>query len=316
LTGTIQVVVVVILAVAFGYLAWRAWRLRNLALKIIAGLLTTLLTIVCAIVGVLGLLGAYKINTPHGAAAATLTATSTPDRLAAAQRRVNGCTGCHSTAGAQPLDGGADNFLGGPLGTLYAPNLTPGGPLKDWSDGEVIRAIREGIDKDGHPLIIMPSDALHHLSDDDVETLVAYLRQQPAINRQTPTRDIGVMGLVLIGAGLFPTADQPHVSGPQTAPPPGTPEYGQYLVDITGCAVCHGPDLRGRAPGGFGPPAGPSLRAIVPRWQQADFVKFFRTGVDPNGRNVDTNEMPWKDIGLAYTDEELGAMYAYLRGLT
>src|SRR5207237_211822 len=159
-------------------------------------------------------------------------------------------------------------FLGGPLGTLYAPNLTPGGPLKDWSDGEIIRAVREGIDKDGHPLIIMPSDAFHRLSDDDVQSLVAYLRSQPAVNRQTPTRDIGIMGLVLLGAGVFPTADQPHITAPQTAPAVGTPEYGQYLVEITGCAACHGPDLRGRAPGGFGPPAGPSLRAIVPSWPQ------------------------------------------------
>ena len=316
MTGTIQVIVVLILGVALAYVAWRAWRLRNLALKIVAGIVATLLALVCLAVGVLGAIGDFKINTPHGSPAPNITASASPDRLEAAQRRVNGCTGCHSTTGAQPLDGGADNFLGGPLGTLYAPNLTPGGPLKDWSDGEIMRAVREGIDKDGHPLLIMPSDAFHRLSDEDVQTLVAYLRSQPAVNRATPSRDIGIMGFVLLGAGLFPTAEQPHINAPQTAPAAGTPQYGQYLVEITGCATCHGEDLRGRAPGGFGPPAGPNLRAIVPSWQQADFVKFFRTGVDPNGRAVDTNNMPWKDIGLAYTDDELAAMYAYLRTLT
>ena len=94
-----------------------------------------------------------------------------------------------------------------------------------------------------------------------------------------------------------------------------TPAYGKYLADITGCEVCHGPTLEGRAPGGFGPPAGPNLRALVPTWQEAAFVSFFRTGVDPNGRALDPDTMPWSDIGKAYQDDELRAIYAYIKGL-
>jgi len=45
-------------------------------------------------------------------------------------------------------------------------------------------------------------------------------------------------------------------------------------------------------------------------------VKFFRTGQDPNGRNIDPDTMPWKDIGQAYTDDELRAIYSYLHSLT
>ena len=82
--------------------------------------------------------------------------------------------------------------------------MTPGGPLKDWSDGEIVRAIREGLDRDGRPLLIMPSDAFHHLSDDDVQNLVAYLRSQPAVQHATPARDMNLLGLILVGAGLFP----------------------------------------------------------------------------------------------------------------
>ena len=78
---------------------------------------------------------------------------------------------------------------------------------------------REGVDRDGHPLLIMPSDAFHRLSDEDVQTVVAYLRSQPAVNRATPSRDVNLLGLVLVGAGLFPTSEQPHIAGPQTAPP-------------------------------------------------------------------------------------------------
>jgi mono/diheme cytochrome c family protein len=200
---------------------------------------------------------------------------------------------------------------------LVPPNLTPGGPLQDWTDGEIVLAIREGVDRDGRALLIMPSDAFHHLSDADVTTLVAYLRSQPPVTHPTPVRDMNLLGVLLVGAGVFPTAAQPPIEQPQTAPSSGvTPEYGQYLVDITGCRTCHGANLEGRTPGGFGPPAGPSLRAIIPTWPEGDFVNFFRTGVDPYGRAIDPALMPWPAINQAYTDDELRAMYAYVQSVS
>jgi hypothetical protein len=51
----------------------------------------------------------------------------------------------------------------------------------------------------------------------------------------------------------------------------------------------------------------------VPTWQEAAFVSFFRTGVDPYGRSIDPQNMPWQDIGKAYNDDELRAIYAYIR---
>jgi mono/diheme cytochrome c family protein len=157
----------------------------------------------------------------------------------------------------------------------------------------------------------------HHLSDVDVQGIVAFLRSQPAANHATPPRDLSVMGMALVGAGLFPTQDQAHIGQPQSAPPAGvTPQYGQYLVDIMGCRACHGATLEGRPPGGFGPPSGPNLRPLVPTWQEAAFVSFFRTGVDPYGRSIDPESMPWQDIGKALTDDELRAMYAYIRSLS
>jgi mono/diheme cytochrome c family protein len=316
MSGILGLVVAILLTVGMVWLAFRAWRARNVAVRVVAGIGTSLLLILPAAVSVLGIAGAYDLYAPHGAPASNVTAQVSPDVLAAASKRMNGCTGCHSSTGDLPLDGGDANLLAGgpPLGVLVPPNLTAGGPLKDWSDGEIIRAIREGVDRDGHPLLIMPSDTFHHLSDSDVQAVVAYLRSQPAVNHSTPPRDISLLGLVIVGAGLFPTAEQPHIDQPQAAPPPGvTPEYGQYLVDITGCRTCHGPALEGRAPGGFGPPAGPNLKALVPTWQESAFINFFRTGVDAYGRAVDPALMPWQDIGKAYSDDELRAIHTYIR---
>jgi mono/diheme cytochrome c family protein len=240
--------------------------------------------------------------------------------MATAERFAHGCAGCHSTAGNVPLDGSKDSLFNGsngpPFGTMYAPNLTPGGPLKDWSDGEIIRAIREGVDQSGRPLVFMPSDTFHNIGDADVQALVAYLRSQPAVQHDTPPRDISILGTILVGAGLFPTAAQPPITQPVVAPEPGpTPAYGEYLVNITGCRTCHGQNLTGRPPGGFGPPAGQNLVAVVPTWSEADFVKMIRTGVDPKGHALNPDQMPWKDFSAVFTDDNLKAIYAYLHGL-
>jgi mono/diheme cytochrome c family protein len=317
-SGIVELAIVAVLAVGVGWLTVRAWTLRNLTARFGASLAGALLVALLGAVVVIGLIGVYRLYAPHDRRTAATSIQATADQLVVGARRAGGCTGCHSSGGSLPLDGGNANLLaGGPgLGVLVSPNLTPGGPLKDWTDGDIVRAIREGVDRDGRALLIMPSDAFQHLSDADVTTLVAYLRSQPPVTHPTPARDLNLLGVVLVGAGVFPTAEQPHIEQPQTAPPTGaTPQYGQYLVDITGCRTCHGANLDGRTPGGFGPPAGPSLLAIVQNWPEGDFVNFFRTGIDPNGRSIDPTLMPWQDINRAYTDEELRAMYVYVQGV-
>ena len=315
MSGIIGVVVLCLAAILFIFLGVRAWHIRPLAGRLAAGIVTSLLAIVLVVGSAVGLRGIYALYAPHGAPASAIHATAAPGQLAVVQRRVLLCAGCHSANGQAPLSGGNQSLLG-PLGDLYAPNLTPGGDLKTWTDGEILRAMREGVDRNGHPLLIMPSDALHHLSDADAQAIVAWLRGQPAVNNIVPQRNLGIIATLLIGAGLFPTSEQPHIAQPQTAPPPGvTPQYGQYLVQVTGCASCHGEMLTGRKPSNQGgPPAGPNLTYIVPKWSDTQFLALMHTGVDPTGHKA-SSEMPWQAIGQAYTDDELRAIYAYLHAL-
>ena len=52
--------------------------------------------------------------------------------------------------------------------------------------------------------------------------------------------------------------------------------------------------------------------------KQAAYFSGWRppaTGFAPNCRAIYPGEMPWKDISLAYSDEELGVVYAYLHNL-
>ena len=313
MSGIIELLIVIALAAGGGWLTWRLWRLGARGVRLVACVACGLVTGLLALIAVIGLAGVYRLYVPRSGPTPNISAGATPDQLIVATRRASGCRGCHGSNGSPILDGGTANMLGGGLGVLVAPNLTPGGPLKEWSDGEIVRAIREGVDRNGRALLIMPSEAFHSLSDEDVSILVAYLRAQPAMSHMAPDRDLNLLGLMVVGAGQFPTAVQPPIDRSQTAPAAAvSPEYGRYLVDISGCRACHGQDLQGRAPGGFGPPAGPSLRTLVAQWPEGDFVRFFRTGLDPTGRAIDPSLMPWQDIGSAYTDDELRAMYQFL----
>ena len=63
------------------------------------------------------------------------------------------------------------------IGTLRAPNLTPGGVGGTYTDTDWIRALRHGVAPDGTPLVFMPSWEYYYLSKEDLGALIAYLKQ-------------------------------------------------------------------------------------------------------------------------------------------
>lgn len=321
----VGVFIIIVLITLFGYLTTRAWKLKNAILRwggvIIAGLLTLISTTLL----VIALIGFYKLNERYDNPVANVQVTGTAAQIARGQQLAHMCVNCHATDSQLPLSGTdmAAKFPFPPLGTLYAPNLTPSGNITDWTDGEVIRAIREGVHKNGRSLLIMPAVTYRNLSDDDVQALVAYLRSQPATGGLTPSTQFNLLGALFLNLGDFQTAQQPV--GSVTAPQPGTPEYGKYMVDILGCQFCHGDQLQGKLDNGQpGPPPGPNLTLIVPKWTEEQFMTFFNTGELPGGKTVpiltlpsgfSEPRMPWPMVRAATTDEELMAMYAYLHSL-
>ena len=322
---TVGVLVVIGLIVLFGFLTTRAWRLKNAFLKwggvVIAGLLTLISNAVLA----LALVGFYKLNQRHDNPVANIQVAGTAAQIARGERLAHTCASCHTPVDQLPLSGSnlAAKFGLPPLGTLYAPNLTPSGDITDWTDGEVIRAIREGIHKNGRSLLIMPADIFRSLSDDDVQSIVAYLRSQPPTGAPTPINRFNLLGAVFMNLSDFRTAQKPV--GSVTAPQPGTVANGKYMVDIIGCRSCHGDQLQGRVETGQpGPPAGPNLTQIVPQWTEEQFVTFFNTGQLPEGGTVpivtlpsgfSEPRMPWPMVRAAATDAELHDIFTYLHGL-
>ena len=195
--------------------------------------------------------------------------------------------------------------------------------IKVWSDGEIMRAIREGVYKDGRSLLIMPANNFRYMSDVDVQALVAYLRAQPASGAPTPKTRLNFFGAIFTNLIDFRTAQPPVASIP--LPQAGTPDYGKYMVKIIGCSDCHGPQLQGRIDNGQpGPPAGPNLTAVIPQWSEEQFMTYFNTGTLPGGGQTPMltlpsgftePRMPWPVVRAATTDAELRDMYAYLHSL-
>ena len=313
----IGLLVLALLAALFGWLATRARSANRPMLKwgglLVSGLLTLVFSGAVLVAGV----GFYRLNfPPHRYPVRDVTVARATEQVARGKRFAVLCPLCHSPNGKAPLVG--QNFAtdGPPVGTIYASNLTAAGEINDWSDGEVIRAIREGVHKSGRPLVIMPSEVFHNLSDTDVQAIVAYLRSQPAVQPGTPPTRLNVVGALLIGSGVFHTSAQVPIARPVVAPAEGpSASYGRYLVSILACRLCHGENLAGRRPGGGGPPPGPNLTLILPRWTEEEFARTLRSGVDPY-RHTMSKEMPWQALSAFARDDDLKAIYAYLHGLT
>jgi len=314
ITNILILLVLFLLAVLFGWLSWRAFHASRVWVRWAAGLLSGLLSLVFIGVAAVVVYGFYRLNVAsYKYTLSDVQVAMAPEQIIVGERYASGCADCHSSSGDLPLDGSKDNFLeGSPMGVIYAPNLTPGGPLKGWTDGEIIRAIREGVDKDGRPLVIMPSAAFHNLSDKDVQAIVAYLRSQPAVDRPLPKRNLSVMAAFFVAMDSSVISAQEPISAPISAPQPGSTAYGEYLVNSSGCRDCHGAKLTGNA-GGDAPP-GPNLTVLVPNWSEGDFMAVFNDGVDPQGQAL-SEDMPWKSFRKMYTDEQFKDMYNYLHGL-
>ncbi len=126
---------------------------------------------------------------------ATVKAAEDPTARGAYLARIMSCSDCHSGRGpdgavdpAQFLTGATVGFEIPGLGVFWPPNLTsdPTG-LGDWTDEEILAAIREGVRPDGRQLVpAMPSQLYSALTDEDGAALVAYLRTLPHAANRAP----------------------------------------------------------------------------------------------------------------------------------
>ena len=298
---------------------------------------------VCLLAG--GAMLYLVLRKPATASPPKIQVEATPERLARGKylfEVVADCAGCHSERdfsrfGGPVTPGGLGkgmvfpSELGFP-GTVAGPNLTPDVEtgLGGWTDGETIRAIREGVSRDGRALFtLMPYKYFRRMSDEDVYAVVAYMNSLPAVNSHVPRTELDFPVNLLIKS-----APQP-VTGAIPAPDRADKtRYGEYLTNLAGCIECHTPMEGGklveskRFAGGrefrlgpyvaFSANISPDEATGIGTWSEERFVrKFlnyrsFAEGSSPKVFRANFTLMPW--LGYARMEEQdLKAIYAYLR---
>ncbi len=239
---------------------------------------------------------------------------------------VMGCGNCHTPIGPDGFI--MDAALSGRLVddneafTAIAPNITAAGRIVGWTDAELARAIREGIRPDGSLIgPPMPFAAYKSISDDDLASVVSFLRSVPPVEGDP-------------GASVYhiplPPAYGPAITEPVSAPAPGlSVEYGGYLTSLAHCMECHspagptGPDWgEGFARGGFEflGPWGTSISSNLTNhpdglagYSDAEITTML-SGIRPDGSRM-LPPMPYQYLA-AMADVDKQAIVLYLRSLT
>ena len=87
---------------------------------------------------------------------------------------ISGCTGCHGPG----LAGGP--IPGAPPDWPQAANLTPSGPVGQWSEEDFIQTIRTGVDPEGKQLVDeMPWKNYRNMDDDELKALWLFVHSVP-----------------------------------------------------------------------------------------------------------------------------------------
>lgn len=293
----------------------------------------------CVGVGVLALAGAYfGMRPPKMAPPKEIRVAMTPETVARGKylyEVVADCDGCHGERnwGKQlaPVVRSGAGFtfppeMGMP-GSVTAPNISsdPLAGIGAWSDGEKLRAIREGIGRDGRALFpMMPYESYRHMSDRDAEALVSYLNTLPAVQEQRPRTKLDFPVSVLIKSAPAPVE----------SPVPEPADLGEYLVKMGGCADCHSQKKAGATVAGKELAGGevfrmgkftvlsanitPDVETGIGRLSEAAFIRRFHEYREyeqtplPDATPRNFTLMPWLQYSR-YSAEELGAIYRYLR---
>lgn len=247
------------------------------------------------------------------------------------------CFGCHSEpdiahGSDQPAPGrkGAGNVVPAELAQavgippsfrVVCPNITPDRETGagTWPDAAFVRALRQGIGHDGRTLFpMMPYQNFRLLSDEDLASIIAYIRSIPAVRNELPKTSLPPQLLAILKPLPAPGPTHPDLSTAE--------KRGEYLVHVGNCNACHTPvdDKMQPLPGmylaggfAFPTPWGPVTSAnITPDasgisyYTKQKFIEVIRTG-HVGARKL--NPLMPASYFRHMTDEDLGDIFAFLR---
>lgn len=287
------------------------------ALKWLGIIVGALLGVVLLALLVLGVAAGRRLRHVHAVEVEEIVIPDDPASLARGEYLATTiCAECHG-------DGLVGELLFSETGiaTVYAPNLTPSeAGVGHFDDVDYIRAMRHGVDPDGHAYMIMPAEVIINWSAEDLGSTIAYLKTLPPSDNHTPEREFTLLGRAMLGAGVFgqvfPAEYIDHDRPLADMPPIGVnAEYGEYVASAFACTMCHGADMEGGPAPANIPEIGevPSLMAAA-HWSGVDFARAVTEGIRPSGDELDSERMPWELYARADL-ADIDAIHLWLRGL-
>jgi mono/diheme cytochrome c family protein len=191
----------------------------------------------------------WPLPAAHGEDPATHTDANTTDtRSEIVQRgaylaRVGDCVGCHTADPRRPFAGGVP--IDTSFGRLYTPNITPDPAtgIGQWSDADFLRAMHEGIGRNGERLYpAFPYVEFTRVTDADVQAIRAYLGTLAPIHYTPPANALHFpfnQRWLMLFWNLLNFEPARFVPDPRQSA-----EYnrGAYLVEgLAHCEECHTP---------------------------------------------------------------------------
>ncbi len=273
----------------------------------------------------------------YDVAVPTITVERTPARIERGRHlAMSLCAECHRHPTTRTLSGTQMLDLPEQFGTAYSKNITNHDTkgIGSWKDGEIIWLLRTGI----HPktgLYVPPwMPKFVHMSDEDVKSIVAWLRSDDPIVAATD-QDNSESTPSWFAKFLVTIAFKPYDYPKEAIAQPDTTNlvsYGKYLATgVYDCYACHSEDIATMNP--LDPESSPGFmgggtqmldvnrKAVyttnitfnkehgIGSWTEEQFVTALRDGFRPDGSPL-KYPMP---RGVHMNDRELRAMYAYLK---
>nr|WP_284048104.1 c-type cytochrome [Marinobacter sp. ATCH36] len=236
--------------------------------------------------------------------------------------RAAGCMSCHQ----EDLSGGYR--VETPMGTIVASNISPSDTygIGGYSRDDLADVLRRGVAPDRWLYPAMPYASYRGITDDDIDALYAWLRDQEAID-EPPAEETDLpfpfnirMGVIAWNWLYLGDRDLPQFDDPVLA-------RGAYLVNHLGhCGECHTPRndlfatqedqyLAGEEMDGWlSPNLTPDPVNGLGGWTDQDIIEYLSTG---HAGNVAQAAGPMADVvrhsTSHLTEDDLAAIVSYLR---
>lgn len=246
------------------------------------------------------------------------------------------CANCHYNEGTGKLTGERMPDAPAEFGEIYSQNITADKEfgIGDWTDGEILYLLRTGIKRDGQ--YAPPYMAkLPHMSDEDVASIIVYLRSGDTAVEASNTVDepcrpsllTKFLCLVAFKPMSFPKAP---IADPDTS---DQLALGKYLVHNLDCFSCHSADFKtnnfeqpelseGYFAGGNKPldrqghvmltsNLTPDQETGIGNWSEETFIRALKYGTVEGQEALRYPMVPFAQL----TDQEAAAIFAYLRSI-